>query len=158
MPFMTVFLSSSSTTMCRPLPERRCLSGVCQDGAREGLPCRESGSPDETSLDCPPDFDGYYLTLGQGSSDLATTPVAMSAENGLFCPAQRNPGAFGDPRVRRIELDRGPAGNLRDGEHHPAALVDLTCVAATGNQLVDDLSDFPGPQAMSVAGTIQFRE
>jgi hypothetical protein len=27
-------------------------------------------------------------------------------------------------------------------------------VAATGNRLVDDLSDFPGPPAITIAGTV----
>ena len=78
----------------------------------------------------------------------------MSAPDGLFCAGQRHPGAFGDPAVKRIALSGFPAGDLTDGEAHSLALLDLQCVAATGNQLVDDLSDFPGPQAMTIAGTV----
>lgn len=36
-----------------------------------------------------------------------------------------------------------------------AASVRVPCVAATGNPVVDQVADFPGPQAMSIAGTVQ---
>ena len=79
----------------------------------------------------------------------------MTAADGLFCPGQRNPGAFGEPLVRRIELSRGPAGSLRDGEPHVAALLDLVCSPALGNVAADQASDFPGPSSSSISGSIQ---
>jgi hypothetical protein len=133
-----------------------CVAGVCNRGARQGLPCRPSASPDGTSLDCPPQSNSYILSVGPALSDLSTAPVAMTAPDGLFCPGQRNPGAFGDAAARRIELNRGAAGDLRDGIPHAAALVNLSCLPATGNPPVDDASDFPGPQGMSIAGSVQF--
>jgi hypothetical protein len=113
-----------------------------------------SSSPDETSLDCPPDPSTYFVGFGPRTQALSNEPVSMSSANGLFCPGQRNPGAFGDPAVKRIELSGFPRFDLGDGEPHSLVLLDLQCVAATGNQLVDDLSDFPGPQAMTIAGTV----
>jgi hypothetical protein len=79
----------------------------------------------------------------------------MTAADGLFCPGQRNPGAFGDPLVRRIELSRGPAGSLRDGQPHLASLLDVKCEPASGNAAADQASDFPGPSARSVSGSLQ---
>ena len=79
----------------------------------------------------------------------------MAAADGLFCPGQRNPGAFGDDAVRRLEENGVPAGSLLDGNPHPASLLDLRCNGSTGNALVDDVADFPGPIASSIAGTLQ---
>lgn len=132
----------------------QCQGGICNGGPRAGLSCRVSDSPDETSLDCPPDPSTFFIGFGPRTQAVSNDPVGMSSATGLFCPGQRNAGAFGDAAVKRIELSGFPAGDLTDGEPHSLALLDLQCVAATGNQLVDDLSDFPGPQAVTVAGTV----
>ena len=132
----------------------QCLSGACVGGPRNGLPCTVSASSDQTSLDCPPDFSSYFASFGPGTSALSNDPVAMSSATGLFCPGQVNPGAFGEPSVRRIELSGFAAGDLTDGDPHSLALLDLQCVAATGNAAVDSLSDFPGPRALTIAGTV----
>ncbi|MEW6270077.1 MAG: hypothetical protein AB1689_12365 [Thermodesulfobacteriota bacterium] len=133
----------------------RCVSSQCVGGPRHGLPCTPSTSLDETSLDCPPAFGTFFVSFGPRTMVLTNDADSMSSSTGLFCPSQRTPGAFGDPAVRRIELEGFPKVDLRDGEPHPASLLDLQCVAATGNALVDSLSDFPGPQALTQAGTVQ---
>ena len=145
-----VYLTYDTASPCP-----RCVAGVCTAGSRAGRACSEGVSADQTSLDCPPRPDQFYLVLGPGSRRLSTDPVSMSAADGLFCPGQLHPGAFGDPLARRIELTRGPAGSLRDGEPHAASLLDMRCDAASGNPLVDQLSDFPGPEAFSVSGAVQ---
>lgn len=158
-------LTTSSRTLVyapfgglEPDPCPRCVAGTCTDGARRGLACAESTSPEQTSLDCPPYASDFFLSVASEPAVLSTDSVSLSAADGLFCPGQRNPGAFGDPAVRRIELTRGPIVSLRDGEPHATALLQIGCLPATGNPVADDLSDFPGPQAMSVAGAVQFSE
>jgi len=79
----------------------------------------------------------------------------MSAADGLFCPGQVNPGAFGQRSVRRIEESGIPAGSLLDLQPHPATLLDIACTASSGNPVVDEAADFPGPVASSIAGTLQ---
>src|SRR5262249_12657401 len=114
----------------------QCVEGSCQGGPRDHLACRVSSSPDLTSLDCPPDAGTYFAAFGPRTQALSNDPVSMSSATGLFCPGQRNPGAFGDAAVKRIALAGFPAGDLTDGEPHSLALLDLQCVAATGNQAV----------------------
>ena len=138
-----------------PFPCPRCLDNLCQGGARDGQSCTPSGNLEQTSSDCPP-FDHQFYTFLKGPKvSFATAPTSKSAANGLFCPGQVNPGAFGDEDVRRIELTGTPAGNLLDFAPHPATFLNLRCIAPTGNDVVDALADFPGPQAQSIAGTVQ---
>jgi hypothetical protein len=88
----------------------------------------------------------------------STTPRSMGANaSGLFCPNQVHTGAFGVPAARRIELGGIPAGDLTDGAPHPVTLLDLVCIGATGTP-ADQLADFPGPQAMSIAGEVRLTE
>jgi hypothetical protein len=116
-------------------------------------------SPDQTSLDCPPNDSQFFLSLGPGTSVSSTTPRSMSAgPTGLFCPNQLHAGAFGVPAVRRIELDGMPASNLNDGQPHPVTLLDLVCIPSTGSPAADQLADFPGPQATSTAGEVQLTD
>jgi hypothetical protein len=137
----------------------RCLSGVCDSGQRSGLPCTVSASPDQTSLDCPPSDYTFFLSLGPGASVSSTAPRSLAADaSGFFCPNQLHAGAFGVPAVRRIALDGIAAGDLRDGLPHPVTLLDLVCVGSTGNPTADQLADFPGPQATSIAGEVQLTE
>lgn len=137
----------------RPCPV--CLGGTCEGGQRDGKPCVSSGNLENTSLDCPPAEGTFFQAIDSGPFTASTTARSMAAADGLFCPDQENPGAFGVPAVRRIELTGIPAGDLSDGAAHPATLLDLVCVAATGNSAVDNLADFPGPQAQSIAGTVR---
>jgi len=47
-----------------------------------------------------------------------------------------------------------PAGSLLDLAPHPTSGLDVHCDGSTGNSLVDEAADFPGPQAQSIAGTV----
>jgi hypothetical protein len=136
-------------------PCPRCASNVCQGGARNGLACTPSASLEQTSLDCPPFDDQFFIALGGPASNSSNRPVTKTASDGLFCPGQRNPGAFGNEDVRRIEEVGTPAGNLLDLAPHPTSVLDVHCLPSTGNSLVDEVADFPGPQAQSIAGTVQ---
>jgi hypothetical protein len=131
-----------------------CVNNLCQAGARNGLACTPSASTAQTSLDCPPfDYEFYIALAGQAST--STQPVTMSAADGLFCPGQVNPGAFGEPEARRIEESGIPAGNLLDLQPHSATLLNITCIGSSGNPVVDQAADLPGPQATSIAGMLQ---
>jgi hypothetical protein len=136
-----------------------CVNDVCQGGSRDGRSCTPGGALEPTSLDCPPFDYSFYLTLGgTSSSSSATTPVTRTSATGLFCPGQVNPGAFGSDQVRRIEETGIPTGSLLDFQPHPATLLDVACIGSTGNPVVDQAADFPGPQATSTAGTLQMRQ
>ena len=137
----------------------RCLSGHCDSGQRSGLACAVSASPDQTSLDCPPNDYSFFLSIGPAATVNSTMPRTLAANaSGLFCPNQLHAGAFGVPGVRRIALDGIPAGDIRDGAPHPVTLLDLVCVGSTGNPAADQLADFPGPQAQSTAGQVQLTD
>jgi len=131
-----------------------CVNNICHGGAREGLACMPSASTANTSFDCPP-FDYQFFVTLSGQSTISTRPVTMSSPDGLFCPGQINPGAFGVPEARRIEETGIAAGSLLDLQPHPATLLNVTCVGSTGDPVVDAAADFPGPQANSIAGTLQ---
>jgi len=38
---------------------------------------------------------------------------------------------------------------------HPATLLDIPCIASTGDSATDALAEFPGPEASSIADTVQ---
>jgi hypothetical protein len=127
-------------------------------GARDGLACTPSASLAQTSLDCPPYDYQFYLALGTTAAGMSSAPVSTNAADGLFCPGQVHPGAFGEEDARRIEVTGIAAGSLRDHLPHPQTLQTLQCVASTGNALADELADFPGPQAQSTVGLVQLTE
>ena len=135
-----------------------CVNHVCQGGSRNGLACAPSGSAANTSLDCPPFDNQFFIALGGQSSSNSTRPLTMSSTDGLFCPGQENPGAFGVPEARRIEETGLSAGNLFDLMPHPATLLNLSCIDSSGNEVVDEAADLPGPQANSIVGTLQMTQ
>ena len=142
-----------------PNPCPRCLSGTCNFGERAGLACTPQDPISQTSLDCPPSENTFFLAIGPGTSAQTTAPKTLTADGaGLFCPNQANAGAFGETEARRIELTGTLAGDLRDHAPHTATLLNLTCVPSTGVPAVDHLADFPGPQAQSNAARIQLTE
>jgi hypothetical protein len=145
-----VYLTFDSTAPCP-----RCVNGTCVGGDRNGYACTPSASPAQTSFDCPPSMVTYYLSFPASAVEMSSAPVSMSAADGLFCPNQVHPGAFGDEDARRIEVTGIAAGNLRDGLPHPQTLQTLQCVQSSGNTLADELADFPGPDLQSAVGTVQ---
>jgi hypothetical protein len=137
-------------------PCPRCVNGTCIGGDRNGYACAPSAaSPTQTSLDCPPHPSTYYLSFPASAVAMSSAPVSISAADGLFCPGQVHPGAFGDEDVRRIEVAGIAAGSLRDGLPHAQTLQTLQCAQSTGNTLADELADFPGPQVQSTVGMVQ---
>ncbi len=150
-----VYIDLSNFFPVAPCPQ--CISGACVGGARHGKPCTPSGSVNETSTDCLPNDEDFFTFVPGGVAAFSTAPRSLSAASGLFCPGQRNAGAFGEPNVRRIELNGTPAGNLLDLAPHPATFLTLGCAGASGDGLVDSLADFPGPAAASVTGMLQMQ-
>jgi hypothetical protein len=138
-----------------PCPQ--CIEGTCVGGARDGQGCTPTASVNQTSTDCLPSDDDFFTFVGGGAASYTTTPKSMSAADGFFCPNQRNPGAFGVPGIRRIELNGTPAGSLLDLQPHQATFLSLGCSTASGDPLVDNLADLPGPGAGSVMGVLQMQ-
>jgi hypothetical protein len=88
---------------------------------------------------------------GHGRSEFA-------ASDGFFCAGQDDAGAFGRPLARRIVQMGSPAGDLRDGLAHPYVMVSTGCIPGSGNPLVDDFADLPGPSALSGPGMLRLVE
>jgi hypothetical protein len=150
-----VYIDLNDFFAANPCP--RCLNGTCVGGARDGRSCTPTASPNQTSTDCLPRDQDFFTFVPGGILSFSTTPHTMSASNGLFCPSQANPGAFGEEDVRRIELDGTPAGSLLDFAAHAATFLSLGCAPASGDPLVDSLADLPGPAAASVTGLLQMQ-
>ncbi|MBY0278869.1 hypothetical protein K2Z84_26330 [Candidatus Binatia bacterium] len=150
-----VYIDLANFFPATPCPQ--CIEGTCVGGARDGQACTPTGSLNQTSTDCLPKEADFFTFVGGGTTTLATAPGAMSAPDGMFCPGQRNAGAFGVSRVRRIEMNGTPAGSLLDLQPHPATFLTLGCGAASGDSLVDGLADLPGPGAGSVTGVLQMQ-
>lgn len=134
-------------------PCPRCEAGTCTGGARAGQPCSGDVGSAGTSFDCPPApaqflgaLDVSPLTLSTGTSDL-------SSGDGNFCPAQRTPGAFGTGVVARTIRQQGTP-LLGGPTLFSTTLAGNFCVPASGNDLVDNLVDAPGPGSVSAPGTI----
>lgn len=147
-----VYINQFDIFATTPCPQ--CLQGTCVGGARDGQACTPTASLNQTSTDCLPN-DRDFFTFVFGVISFTTAPRSISAPDGLFCPGQVNPGAFGVSSVRRIELSGTPAGSLLDLAPHPATFLNLGCSAASGDSAVDSLADLPGPGAGSVTGVLQ---
>jgi hypothetical protein len=150
-----VYINLSDFFGTTPCPQ--CIDGTCTGGARDGQACKPSASLNQTSTDCLPEDEDFFTFVPGGVSSFSTAPSAISAADGLFCPGQRNSGAFGESDVRRIELSGTPAGSLLDLAPHPATFLSLGCGTASGNPLVDNLADLPGPAAASITGVLQMQ-
>lgn len=140
-------------------PCPRCLSGTCRGGQRNGLTCLP-GNPEGLTHDCPPHDSQFFgaldfrtdVTAGGGS---ATGRSEFAASDGFFCAGQDDAGAFGRPDARRIVQMGFPGGDLRDRLPHPYVMVSTGCIPSSGNPVVDDFADLPGPIGMSLPGTLQ---
>jgi hypothetical protein len=143
-----VYITGNTAAPCP-----RCENGSCSAGARAGMSCTSAGSVG-TSLDCPPSAVGFQAPLPVDLSPLSTGTAESSDAAGTFCPGQ-TPGAFGQASARRISETGAPAGDLGDGESHPAALASVFCVPGTGNVAVDGVADLPGPGAIGLSGLVQ---
>lgn len=150
-----VYINLSDIFATSPCPQ--CIAGTCAGGARHGQGCTPTASVNQTSTDCLPNDRDFFTFVPGGVASFTTAPRSISAADGLFCPRQVNPGAFGEANVRRIELSGTPAGSLLDLAPHPATFLSLGCGTASGNPLVDSLADLPGPAAASITGVLQMQ-
>jgi len=148
-----VYINQYDVLTTTPCPQ--CIQGACVGGARHGQACTPTPSVNQTSTDCLPNDRDFFTFVPGGVASFTTAPRSMSAPDGLFCSGQANPGAFGLPTVRRIELGGTPAGNLLDLAPHPATFLSLGCSPASGDSAVDSLADLPGPAAASITGVLQ---
>src|SRR4029453_1208433 len=146
-------------TLDQSSPCPRCVAGTCAGGQRSGLSCTPA-NPDGLTHDCPPSDSQFFnaldlrsdLSVGGGGG---TARSEFSAPDGFFCAGQDDAGAFGRHDARRIVQTGSPAGDLRDGLAHPYVLVSTGCIPSSGNPLVDDFADLPGPSGLSGPGTLR---
>jgi hypothetical protein len=87
---------------------------------------------------------------------LSTAGSSMTSASGNFCPGQSaggSPfgfsGAFGFA-AECIKENGSPAGDLTDGNPHPAVLGSVFCIPATGSAAIDGSADLPGPGAITL--------
>jgi hypothetical protein len=110
----------------------------------------------EGSLDCIPGQAHFISTLPVDLTPLSSGTATTPGPDGLFCPGQVNPGAFGIPAAQAISQMGSPAGDLSDGLPHAGILVSNFCIPATGNLALDGIADLPGPGSLSLSGNAQF--
>jgi hypothetical protein len=134
-------------------------TGTCDRGANAGGPCTSVNSQG-LSKDCQPGGADGSVDLGTLVADLSpvTTGTATLANpSGLFCPAQDNPGCFGDADCRSVQVTGTAPGLslIAAATPLPATLVSTFCVPGTGNALIDGSVDLAGPAAISLPGLIR---
>jgi hypothetical protein len=132
-----------------------CVSGFCDTGQNAGQPCTTTNSA-STSLDCIPSEAQFIATLPVDLSPLSSGTATKTAADGLFCPEQFHPGAFGQGATEVITEVGSPSGDLSDGLPHPGVLVSSFCIPPTGNTALDGIADLPGPGSLSLPGNAQF--
>lgn len=151
-----VYITGNQASPCP-----KCLAGTCDPtwktntgglGANSGQPCVATGAL-QTSADCRPALSGFQAPLGVNLSPLTTGTASLTRVDGLFCPGQTSPGAFGQPSARCIEETGTPAGDLSDAQPHATVLGATFCIPPTNNTSVDGVADLPGPGAIGLAGT-----
>ena len=127
-----------------------CVSGVCDSGDHAGQSCTAVGTA-QTSVDCPPAAIHFLGALTVVLPNLTTGTSNLSVADGLFCPDQAGPGAFGIPDVRSItEVGVPPGGSTN------ALAMDLAgtfCVPATGSP-IDFFAGLPAAGGLSTAGQL----
>jgi hypothetical protein len=141
-----VYISDDSESPCP-----RCEGGVCNRGERAGLSCTPVGSA-QTSVDCPPQLDFFVAGISVVIPELTTGTSTLSASDGLFCPGQTQPGAFGLAAARTVsETGTAPGQSSNALQMNLAATF---CVEKTGT-LIDSLARLPGVGALTAAGEIE---
>ena len=106
----------------------------------------------QTSLDCQPSAGTFVATLPIDLAPLTTGPNTKTAADGLCCPGQGNPGAFGEPATEAISQTGLPSGDLTDGLPHASVLVSNFCIPETSFAPLDSLGDLPDPGSLSLPG------
>ena len=143
-----IFLSSRvylTAKTASPCPQ--CANGTCDYGP--GTSCTGVGNS-QTTLDCPP--ADFLAPLPVNLAPLATGASLTTAADGNFCAPQRTAGAFGKPAAGAIKQTGAPAGDLTDGNPHPAVLGYSFCIPATTNVVIDPAADLdlPGPGSVGL--------
>ena len=118
--------------------------GICRGGLNEGGVCA-------TNTNCP---NGGTCTDAQPCND--DTACAQPRE---AC-RQKNLGAFGqigNASVTTISETGSAAGDLRDGAAHRAILGGIWCIPPGLNGTVDNVTDLPGPAAISLPLDLRLR-
>jgi hypothetical protein len=120
------------------------------------MPCVGVGAPG-TSHDCPPFGYQYLAPLEVTLSPLATSGGMLPADgsispDGIFCPGQVTPGAFGNPNVRKIVAEGKPAAEGLSTTPAAVTIASAFCIPKTGNLLIDGSANLPGPGQTSLAG------
>jgi hypothetical protein len=142
------YLTSDQASPCP-----RCVAGTCTAGARAGLACSGGVGSGLTSNDCPPTPLQYVGELLVNPLQLSTGSAVASADaDGFFCPGQRTPGAFGLATARTMRVAGSPL--LGGPTLFSTTLAGTFCVPSSGNPLVDNIEDLPGPGAVSVPGAV----
>lgn len=142
-----LYLTGDATSPCP-----QCVSGVCTAGQRQGMACSGGIGSVNTTVECPPSSTQFVGRLAVSLSPLTTGTATMTTPDGLFCPDQAQPGAFGRFSVRTITENGSPL--LGTGSPFATTLAGIFCIPATGSDLVNALADLPGPAAISVSGTV----
>jgi hypothetical protein len=123
---------------CRDEDEGAEFFGVCVGGDNAGGLCAQR-------TDCPNGTCGDLVPCT--SDDQCSQPREKCR--------QRNNGAFFSGAVSHISMTGSPAGDLTDGQPHPAKLVSIFCVPAVLDASVDVAADLPGPGATALEGEAQ---
>ena len=173
----TVDPSSGSSSVSLPLSSRvyitgnsaspcpKCVSGQCDASWKTatnttspdtGKSCTAVGAQG-TTIECRPSLPGFQAPLPVDLTPLTSGTATKTAADGLFCQGQTTAGAFGQAGAKCITETGTPAGNLSDGQPHPAVLGSVFCIPATGNGAVDGVADLPGPGAIGLNGTAQLQ-
>ncbi len=143
-----LFLTSNPTEPC-PL----CSAGVCTAGARQGLACSGGVGSFGTSNECPPSPTQYVGQIFSNPIHVSTGTSTLPADsNGIFCPGQTNPGAFGTGVLGRTIQQTGALSG--GGSALASRFGGNICAASSGNPLIDTVEDLPGPISLSFAGTL----
>jgi hypothetical protein len=158
-----------------------CDSGTCAGGTRDGMACTPE-SAGGTSHDCPPSGGsqgtfGPYPSAGTTGPDSATS-FATTGDTNIFCGYCYSGGTFGAPcttdaecapavctsnsdgafrnlGATSISMTGSSAGTCVSSGAHPTTIVDVSCIASTGDQFNNLGNALPGPSASSIRGTIE---
>src|SRR6185503_16310781 len=112
-----VYISGNTASPCP-----KCISGTCDTTWKtntgglspdSGHACVPAGVG-LTSADCRPALTGFQAPLGVDLSPLTTGTASRTSDTGLFCPAQNNAGAFGQPTTKCIQETGTPPGDMSD--------------------------------------------
>ena len=141
-------ITGNSTAPCP-----QCISSACVGGSNNGGACTPVGTQ-LTTHDCPPLPGGLLAPFPVILNPLSTAGSSMTSASGNFCPGQGSsafgaPGAFGFA-AECIQESGSPAGDLTDGNPHPAVLGSVFCIPATGSGAIDASADLPGPGAITL--------